>query len=189
MNGTFVVGTDDDAVGLHEVFDRSALLQEFGVRHHAERHLDTALGQLSSDRGVHRTGSADWHGALVDDQLVVGHVPADAARSGEYMLHVGGTVFIGRRAHGDELDGAEAHAFLDVRREMQPLRLDVALNDFLQPGFENRNLAAQQQIDLALVKINAQHVITHFGKTCASDEPDVSGSHNGQFQGNSCDVW
>jgi hypothetical protein len=84
---------------------------------------------------------------------------------------VGGTVFIGRGTDGDELDGAEAHAFLDVRREMQPLRLDIALHDLLQAWLEDRNLAAQQEIDLALIEINTQHIVAHFGKTRARDQP------------------
>ena len=53
-------------------------------------------------------GGAHRHGDLVDDDLVVGHVAADVARGGQHVLQVGRAVLVGRRADGDELDGADA---------------------------------------------------------------------------------
>ena len=37
VGGALVVGADDDAVGLEEVLDRGALLQELGIADDAER--------------------------------------------------------------------------------------------------------------------------------------------------------
>ena len=76
-----IVGADDDPVGLHEVLDRRAFLQEFGVRDHVE--LDAArraLGECSRDRRAHLVGRAHRHGGLGDDDRCSGHVRADGAR-------------------------------------------------------------------------------------------------------------
>ena len=97
------------------------------------------------------------------------------------MLHVGSTIFIGRRAYRNELKGAEAHTFLHVRGEVQALGFDVALHDFLQAGFEDGYLAATQHVDLALIQVDAEHVVAHFGETRACHQAHVARSHDSQF--------
>ena len=62
--------------------------------------------QFARRSAPHLVGRADRHRALVDDDLVVGHVPADAARRGQHVLQVGRAVLVGRRADGDELHRA-----------------------------------------------------------------------------------
>ena len=63
-----VVGADDDAIGLHEVVDRRALLQELGIADDAER-----VRGLAADDLAHLLARADRHRALVDDDLVAVH--------------------------------------------------------------------------------------------------------------------
>ena len=183
MHGAFVVGADNDAIGFHEVFNRGALLQKFRIRYDAERHRDAALGEFGADRRLHRARRTHRHRALVYNELVVRHVAANAARGGEHVLHVGGAVFVRRRAHGDELDRAKAHALLDVAGEVKALRLDVAQHDFFQARLEDGNFATQQHVNLGLIEIDAQHIVAHFGKTRAGDETYIAGAYNCQFHG------
>ena len=70
------VGADDDAVGLHEVLDRGAFLEELGIGDDVERMR--ACGRERSRR--HALGGADRHGALVDDDAVAVHRLADLPR-------------------------------------------------------------------------------------------------------------
>ena len=94
-----VVGADDDAIGLHEVFDRRALLQELRIADDAER-----LSGFSGDGRLDLLRRADRHGALVDDDGVLGQGPPDIARDGEHVLQIGRRRPPLRRADGDEDD-------------------------------------------------------------------------------------
>ena len=47
-DGALVVGTDDDAVGPHEVLDGRAFLQELGIRGDRERDVDAARVRVPS---------------------------------------------------------------------------------------------------------------------------------------------
>ena len=98
------IGTDYDPVRFHEVFDRGALLQELRIACHAER-----LRRLAGDRVAHPFRGADRHRALVDDDRVFVHRPADVAGHGEHVLQVRGTIFALRRSHGNEDDFRGAH--------------------------------------------------------------------------------
>ena len=91
---------DDDAIGLHEVFDRRALLEELRIADDAER-LRRLASRSSSRTRLRR---ADRHGALVDDDGVLVHRAADVARHGEHVLQIGRAVLALRRADGDEDD-------------------------------------------------------------------------------------
>jgi hypothetical protein len=81
LGGARVVGADDDAVGLHEVLDRRALLEELRVGDHVE--LDRAPRVFKRPRNLrlHLVGGADRHRRLVDDDAVLGHVLADVERA------------------------------------------------------------------------------------------------------------
>ena len=82
-----VLDADDDAIGLQEVLDRRALLQELRIAHDAER-----MRRLAPNDVAHECARADGHRALVDDDLVAVHRPGDLARDAEDVLEVGGPV-------------------------------------------------------------------------------------------------
>ncbi len=150
----FVSSADhDDAVRSHKVLDGGPLLEEFRIRDHGEGQLDAALAQFGRDRPAHFFGGADRHGGFVHHDPVLGHVPADAARRRKHMLQVRRAVFPGGRAHRDALHGSKLHRALDVRRELQPPRGAVALDDLGEARLEDREPTFFQRADLRLVEI------------------------------------
>ena len=109
---------------------------------------NSALAEFFGNGGVDLVGGADRYRALVDDDFVVGHQAADAARSGKDVLEVGGAVFVGRRADGDELDGAVVDGLVDVGREAQATGGDIAPDHVLQARFVDGNAAGFEDGDL-----------------------------------------
>ncbi len=160
----------DDAVGPHEVLDRGAFLQEFRIRHDGKRQRGAAGGKLGGDRLANAIGGADGNGRFVDDDLVVGHAAADRGRGVEDVPHVGRAVLVGRRADGDELKTAVRHRGVDVGREAQAPRIDVAMDHVLQSRLVDRHAARLEHVDLACVDVEAKHVVADFGEAGAGDE-------------------
>ncbi|MPN47360.1 hypothetical protein SDC9_194962 [bioreactor metagenome] len=125
--------------------------------------------------GTHR------HGALVDDNLVVGHQATDVAGSAKNVLQVGRTVFIGRRADGDELDGAVLNGLFDVGGEAQAAGRDIAADHVLQARFVDRNAAFLKDADLLRIDVQTEDIIAHFGQTGTTDQTDITGADNSNF--------
>jgi hypothetical protein len=183
FDGTGVLGTDHDAVGLHEVFDGGAFLEEFGVGDDAEVEGDAAGLQFLGDAGTHLVGSTDRHRRFVDHDLVVGHVAADVAGGGDDVLQVGRAVFVGRGADGDELQHAVGDGGLDVGGEAQAAGGDVLLHHGFEARFVDRDAALVEDADLGRVEVEAEHVVADVGQAGAGDEPDVTGADDCDFHG------
>src|SRR3546814_4572758 len=67
----------------------------------------------------------------------------------------------------------------DLGGERQPSGLHVALDQALQPGLEDRDLARLQPLDLGGVLVDAADVDAELGETCAGDEADIAGADHG----------
>src|SRR5690606_3216357 len=170
----------DDAVGLEEVLDGRALLEELRIADDAE-----GMFRAGGNRLAHEFGRAGRHRALVDDDLVAVHGVGDLFGSCQNGLQVGRPVFARRRADGNEDHIGAPGGRAQRGRELQPAVLPVAADDFLQTGFEDWNLPAVEQLDLVRELVDADHVVTGFGQTGASDEPDIPCSNNGYLHGRS----
>jgi hypothetical protein len=183
VDGALVLGgsADHDPVRLGEVGDCGAFLQELRVRDDAERRGGAALREFVGHGGAHLVGRAHRHRTLVDDQLVVGHVPADVARGGQHVLEVGRAVLVGRRTDGDELQRAEVDGLLDVGRELQASGAHVALDDRVQPRLVNGQAARLQGGDLLRVQIEAQHLVADIRQAGAADQAYVAGPDDRDF--------
>ena len=84
--GAFVVGADDDAVGMEEVGDGGSLAQELGVGDDVEEMAGDAValhGAADPLVGV------DGDGAFFDDDLVAGEGACDLAGDGFDVGEVG----------------------------------------------------------------------------------------------------
>ncbi len=173
-----VVRADDHAVRTHEVVDGRAFLQEFRIGRHRERDVDAALGQFLGDHGAHLVGRADGHRGLVHDQLARGHVARDVLRGGQHVLEIGGTVFAGRGAHGDELDVAERNALRDVIGEMQAPGLHVAAHQVFKARLVNGNAALAQQRDLGRIHVQAHDIVAHVRQARSRHQSYVTGTHD-----------
>ena len=153
-------GADDDAVGLHEVFDGGAFFEELGVRDHAEGDALAPFCQLVGYGGPYLVAGADGDGGFVDDEFVAGHAAGDVARGREHVFQVCRAVFIGRRADGNELQLPEGDGFVDVGGEPEPAGGDVAGDDLIEAGLVDGDATGIQCFYFAGVKIKAQDVVT-----------------------------
>src|SRR6185503_9517473 len=141
-----------------------------------------ALAKLVGNRLAHAIGGADRHRRLVDDDLPVGHPPADLPSGGDHVLHVGTAVLVGRRTDRDELERAVRDTGGDVGGEGEAPRLDVAADHLGEPRLVDRHAARFQRVDLARVDIDAQHVVADLGEAGPGDETDVAGPHHRDLQ-------
>ena len=84
--------------------------------------LTTLNGCVVSRRMIaaNLLGGADRHGALVDDDAVAVHRPADVAGDGQHVLQIGRAILALRRADGDEDDLRAFDRAGQLRRERQP---------------------------------------------------------------------
>ena len=73
------------------------------------------------------------------------------------------------------------HRGVDVRREAQPSRYDIAIDHWLQTRLVDWHAARFERCDLALVEVEAQHVMADLGEARPSDEPDIARSDHGDF--------
>ncbi len=105
----------------------------------------------------------------------------DAARHGPDMLQIRGAILVGRGANGDELKQAVRDALSHVGGEGQPAILRVAFDQILQPRLVDGYFALLQPLNLVLIDVHAQNVITHFRKTGARYQAHVAGPENSNF--------
>ena len=90
---------DHDAIGLDEVFDRRAFLQELGIA----GHVAIAAGAFFQP-GEDLAARADGHGALGDDDRVRPQMRRDAVDDRPQGRQIGGAVVALRRADGQVHD-------------------------------------------------------------------------------------
>ena len=164
---------DHHAIGLQEVVDGGALLQELRVAHHAER-----MRGLPAQHLPHLRGGPDRYGALVDDDLVAVHRPADLAGDGHHVLEVGRPILAGRRPDRDEEDLRLANRPIERGREREPLFRPVAPHELFESGLVDRHLPALQHADLGGILVHADDVIAVLCETRPGHEADVARSNN-----------
>ena len=179
--GLFAFHADDNAVGLHEVRDGGAFLEEFRVAGHVERNLDAALVEFFLDGGLDFLGGADRDGGFRHEDCVFLDVLAEGARDGENVLQVGGAIFVGGSAHG-----AEDHLYVvedagEVGREAEAAFALVPQDHFIKARFVYGDFPFLEGFDFRLVHIDACDVDAHFGKACTTDKSDIAGSDNRMF--------
>src|SRR3546814_988836 len=63
-------------------------------------------------------------------------------------------------------------------RELQPTRRQILLEHVGQTRLEERDLPTRQLVDLGLVDVDSQHVVTKFGHTHCVGRPQVSRSEH-----------
>jgi hypothetical protein len=178
--GTLVVCANHHAVGLQEVFNGRALLQELGIADHAE----WLLGLLANDLAdpLRRSGR---HRALVHDDFVAVERLADFFCHREHVTQVRGPVLARGRADGDEHHIGALDRLRQAGGEGQPLLGAVAAHELLEPGLINRDAAAVQGADLGGILVHANDGVARFREAGSNDEPDVSSSDDGDLHARS----
>ena len=176
-----VLGADDDAVGTLEVADGRAFAQEFRIGNHRDPMRRAAVAQdpLNLVAGSHR------HGRLGNDHRVVRKVLAHFARDGIDEREVGVPVAAARgRAHGDE-DGARApDALGKVGGEREAAGLDVAGDQRIETRLVDRHHAGVQPVDLRLVLVDADDIVTEIGETRPRNQAHIARAYHRNLHAN-----
>ena len=162
--GPVAVVADDDAVGLEEVLDRRALLEELGAGDVAE-----ALLALLAERALDVVAGAARHGRLHDQRVAVGrgHRVDDGVDGREV-----GVARVGRRrADGDEQQARVLERVREVRGEVQAVA--VARDEVLEARLPDRDPALLEALDLLRVDVDAVDVGAQLREARRGDEADV----------------
>ena len=152
----FGLGPDDDPVGLEEVLDRGALLEELGAGHVGRR------AQVALDR----VAGSDRNGALHDQDVL--------AAVGELVDHwhhareVGVAGIGRRRVDADEQQPGRIEKLTHVGCEGQPL--GVLGDQLLQPRLVNRDLPSLQRIDLLGDDVAGGDGVPELGEAGGADQ-------------------
>src|SRR2546423_7154272 len=151
----------------------AAFAEEFRITDHVELRFAAIV---ALDRFSHTLAGFHRDGALIDDDSIVGQNIGDLARDFFDKAKIDISVGLGRSGHRDENDLRLVYAFANAAAEMQTVRGNIAMNDFLQTRFVNWNAAGLQDLNFCSVIIDADHVVADVGKTSAGHEPNVSGT-------------
>ena len=177
------IGADDDAGGACEVLERAAFLEKLRVGADVEVEGGSACRLGAGDAAGNQLDRADRHRRLVDHHLVAVDVGPDGSRDGEDVGKVGRAVLAGRRADGVEDQRAEFDGGTGVGGEGEAALLDIAADDVLEAGLEDRHDAVGQTLDLRRVDIDAGDLVADIGEAGASHQADVTRSENGDLHG------
>ena len=169
-----VVRADDDAIGFHEIINRVALFEEFRVRDDIAFMLDATLFECRQNCLLDFVRRADRHRRFVDDDPIVIHVLTDRLRDGEHILHIRGTVLVGRCADRDKLKQAVINTLRHVGRKLKATRRHVAFNVIIQSGLIDRHFTGIEPLDPVCIDIDAHNVIAHFGHAGTGDQANVA---------------
>ena len=90
-----------------------------------------------------------------------------------------------RRADRDEHGVGFRDRRGQVGGEIQPLGLDVGRHQRVEPGFEDRDLAAAQGFDLAGILVHAGDLVAEIGKAGAGHQPHIARANHGNSHENS----
>jgi len=85
----------------------------------------------------------------------------DALGCVKHMFEVGGTVFIGWRAHRNHLDLTKLRSLGRDRTKAQPSGGNITQHDLIKPWLVDRDFSAVEAIDLDLIHVHTQHVVAH----------------------------
>ena len=153
-----LVGADHDAVRLHEVLDRRALLEELRVRDVAR------AGAAALDRAP----GADRHGALHHERMVAG-----VAELLEHRLdarEVGVARVRGRGVDAHEQEPGVLEHRLHVGREVEPL--GVLRHQLRQARLVDRHLPAAQRLDLLRHDVARPDLVSELREAGSRHEAD-----------------
>ena len=165
--GPVALVTDHDAVGVQEVLERRALLEELGAGHVREARLAVLL-ERAPDRGAR----AHRHGRLHHQRVMVGR--RHRADHGVDRRQVGVARVGRRRADGDEQQPRVLERGRDLGPEVQALA--VSGHALGQPRLVDRDLAAFEPGDLVGIDVDAPDLAAELRKARRGDQSHVAGA-------------
>ena len=155
----FAVAAADHAIRPAEILDRRPLAQKFRVG----GDIEIAVGRGFSNDLFHLAAGADRHGRFGDDHRITVDQPRHLFRRCKDILQVGMTIAAAAwRAHRDEHRVRPRHGLFQVIGEGKPPRLHIGGHHLVKTRLENRDHAFFQGVDLGLILVHADHVVTEF---------------------------
>ncbi len=182
LTAEFFLGSDHDAVGALEVADRRPFAQEFRVGDHREfmRGIAVADDPLDFVTGPHR------HGRLGHYDHVVGHMLADFLRHRVDEGEVG--VAVAAAAGGADSDEHRVRALYPFGKaggEAEAARFHIGFDQCIEAWLVDRHLAFMQAVDLALILVDAHHIVAEIGKARPRHQADIARTHHRDFHATS----
>ena len=120
----------------------------------------------------------DGNGRFRHNQHVAVHALPDSARHVENVVQVGGAVFVGRSADSYEYDFHAVDYGRKVGCKIEPVFMAVSFHHFVESRLVDGNFACREAGNFIFVDVDASHMVTHFGKTCAGNESHISCAYN-----------
>ena len=148
--------------------DGRALAEELGVGDDGD--VGAAEGPLDD------AGGADRHGGLVDHDRLARQERPDLAGGVLDVGQVGRAVGALRRGHAEVGELAVGDGVLGAEHELEPTVVQPFPHEVVEPGLEDRDLAALEALDLVGVDVGADDVVADVGEAGAGGEPDVPGA-------------
>ena len=161
---------------MREIVNRRAFLEKFGIAADVEWHLCVLL-----QHAANQFCRPDWHRRLGDDDDFLLGTLRHRFDGRQHVAQVRRTVFVRRRTNGNEHELRAPHSRRNIGREREPLGTLIALDNHIQPGFEDRQHIPLKSLDLSRVEIGAHHVVTGVGKTCAEHQANVPRADHRNF--------
>ena len=140
-----------------------------------------------ADQPLDLVAGADRHGRFGDDHRKAGQRRGDLARGGVDVAEIGMAVAAPRR----RADRDEHRIGLGDRRgqvggEIEPLGLDVGGDQRIEPGLEDRDLAATQRCDLVGILVDAGDLVAEIRKAGAGNQPHIARANHGNSHETTC---
>ena len=178
LAGTDGFGTDNNAVGFHEILDAVALGEEIRIAGHIKLDVPgTSLFQRLVNDFCHMLGCAHGHCRLDDKNAVARDVLAKILRDFKNGAQIGGTILTCSSIDGTEDKVLVNKALLIITRKREPFVIDITVDHIVQAGLINGYRAIDQPINLLAVTIHTGHVYPKVGKACATHQTHISCSY------------
>jgi hypothetical protein len=126
-------------------------------------------------------GSADRDGALVHNNHIFVHRPADVPRDREHVLQVGRPVFRFRSPDGDERNLTRIDCRRQIGGERQTLFGVVPAHQFFEPRLIDRNLSGLKHLNLGIVLVDADYGIPVLGQAGTHNQAHIPCSNDRNF--------
>ncbi len=172
LGGGPIGAADHDPIGVQEVGDRRAFAEELGVGH--DEHVGALQCPLDHER------RADRNRRLVDHDGAGLQHGRDLARRLLDVRQVGTAVVALRRRHAQEHDVGLGGGRLGAEHEVEPSCGTGVADDLIEAVLDDRDPPAVEQLDLALVDVTADDVVSEVGETGTRGESDVAGADDAE---------
>jgi hypothetical protein len=165
-------GSDHDPVGFHQIGHGAAFPEELWVADHVE----ACFAVVAFDGGFDCFAGLDWDGAFIDDDAVFAFAEnaCDLAGDAFDVGEIDAAIDLGWSRDSDENDLGMIDAVLDGVGKPEAFCRNVAMDEFLEAGLIDGDLAGLKHVDFALVVIDTDDVVADFSEAGTRDQAYIA---------------